>query len=120
MRFTESHEWVRLENEYGIVGISKQAQEELGEIVHVEFPALGKHVKAGEEIVVLESTKAACDIYAPISGEIIAINTELKENPGKINTDPEAAGWLFKIKLINKKEWEALLTREQYLTLVAP
>jgi glycine cleavage system H protein len=118
MKFTESHEWVRLEKETGVIGITKQAQEELGEIVHIELPRVGKLVKAGEEVAVLESTKAAADIYAPVTGEILEVNQRLLETPQIVNQSPEIEGWLFKIKVVNLKELEKLLDRDQYLALM--
>jgi len=118
MHFTPSHEWIEVENGIGIVGITDFAQRELGEIVYVELPAVGKKVKAGEEIAVLESTKAAADIYTPVSGEILAINQQLNNSASKINSAAESEGWLFKIKLSDPKELSQLLEKESYLQLV--
>ena len=118
MKFSESHEWIQVEGDIGTVGITKQAQEELGEVVHLELPIIGKQVKAGEEVAVLESTKAAADIYSPVSGEIVAINQLLVGSVDKINTTPEAEGWLFKIKVTNPAELDRLLDREHYLALM--
>ena len=118
MKFTDSHEWIKVENGIGIVGITHHAQNELGEVVYIELPSVGKRVKAGQEVAVLESTKAAADIYAPVSGEIIEINQSLNGFADKINKHPEAEGWLFKIKLDNFSEMEALLTHEQYRSLI--
>ncbi|MBI2742879.1 MAG: glycine cleavage system protein GcvH [Chlamydiales bacterium] len=119
MKFTPSHEWIRLEGtEIGVVGITQQAQTELGEVVYIELPIVGKRVKAGDEVAVLESTKAAADIYSPVSGEIVEINTQLKDASEKINTSPESEGWLFKIKLVNPAELELLLDRKSYIALL--
>jgi glycine cleavage system H protein len=118
MKFSESHEWIKLEGEIGIVGITNYAQQELGEIVYIELPIVGKQIKAGEEIAVLESTKAAADIYSPVSGEIIEINQLLHGFSEKINQYPENEGWLFKIKLSQPAELENLLSEEQYLQLI--
>jgi glycine cleavage system H protein len=118
MKFTESHEWIEVVGDLGTVGITQQAQKELGEVVHVELPIIGKMVVAGEEIAVLESTKAAADIYSPVSGEIIAINQKLTDFSEMINKDPESAGWLFKIRCTKPEELEKLLNRKEYLTLV--
>lgn len=118
MKFTESHEWIEVENGIGTVGITAVAQKELGEIVFVELPSIGKHVKAGQEIAVLESTKAAADIYAPVTGEIVEINQKLMDFVQDINRSAEKEGWLFKIKLKDPKEMDRLLTREQYLEIV--
>lgn len=120
MRFTDSHEWIRLDKDIGTVGITDYAQKELGEIVYIELPRIGKRVKAGEEVVVLESTKAAADGYTPVSGEIVAINQKLFDFIHLINTSAEAEGWLFKIKLSDQKEWENLLERKDYQKLVQP
>ncbi len=116
--FTESHEWLKLnQHKEGTVGITNYAQKELGEIVSIELPKTGQKVKAGQEIAVLESTKAAADIYAPVSGKIIAVNEELRANPSIINKASESSGWLFQIELSNPKELDHLMTREQYRTL---
>jgi|SRR5579872_789125 len=117
MKYTESHEWIKVEGEIGIVGITSYAQKELGEVVYLELPQVGKVVKGGEEIAVLESTKAAADIYSPVSGEIIATNDSLKQNVDQVNKAPESEGWLYKIKLSHPAELEALLERLQYLSL---
>ena len=118
MKFTESHEWIRVENGVGTVGITDHAQRELGEVVYVELPAVGKSVKAGDEVAVLGSTKAAADIYSPVSGEIVEINQKLIDFIHQINSSAELEGWLFKIKLVDHSETEALLKKEDYLNLV--
>jgi glycine cleavage system H protein len=118
MRFTDSHEWIRVEEGIGTVGITDHAQKELGEVVYIERPSVGKHVQAGDEIAVLESTKAAADIYSPVSGEIIDINQKLGDFIHHINASAEKEGWLFKIKLSDLAETDKLLTREAYLNLV--
>jgi glycine cleavage system H protein len=118
MKFTPSHEWIRLEGEIGTVGITVQAQGELGEVVYIELPQVGKRVKSGQEVAVLESTKAAADIYAPVSGEILEVNQTLTEFCEKINSSPEKEGWLFKIKVENPLELGHLLDHEEYLTLL--
>lgn len=114
MKFTESHEWVEINGETATVGISDYAQKELGDIVFVELPLEGRHVKAGAEAVVIESTKAAVDIYSPVSGEITEINTSLREYPEKVNNSPEGEGWLFKVKFENKQELNALMDAPAY------
>jgi glycine cleavage system H protein len=118
MKFTDSHEWIRVENGKGIVGITRFAREELGPVVYLELPAVGVRVKAGEEAAVLESTKAAADVYAPVSGEVTAVNERLRAAIGALNTDPEGEGWLFEVTLSHPSELEELLDREKYLTLV--
>lgn len=119
MKYSPSHEWVMLEGSIGCVGITEHAQKELGEVVYVELPAIGKKVKAGEEIAVLESTKAAADLYSPVSGEVVEINQDLVNTPSKINMSPENEGWLFKIKLDNLPEYDALLDQQHYLKLIS-
>ncbi len=118
MRFTESHEWVQLEGKIATVGITDHAQKELGEIVYIELPQIGQSVKAGQEVCVLESTKAAADVYAPISGKIVEVNSELKSHPGQINQSAESKSWLFKIEVSNSKEFDHLLTKQQYDKIV--
>jgi len=118
MRFTDSHEWIKVEEGIGTVGITDHAQRELREVVYVELPAVGKHVKAGDEIAVLESTKAAADIYSPVSGEIVEINQKLCDFIHHINSSAESEGWLFRIKLANHAETDQLLKKEDYLNLV--
>ncbi|MCP5505292.1 MAG: glycine cleavage system protein GcvH [Chlamydiales bacterium] len=111
MRYAETHEWI---DDNGRVGISKKAQEELGEIVYIELPEVGQKVKAGEEIAVLESTKAAVDIYSPVSGTITAVNEVLREDPSPLNQAPEEAGYLFEMTLSKPEELEALTPKETY------
>ena len=114
MKFTETHEWLELNDGIAVVGVTEHAQKELGDIVYVELPKPGKHVNAGEEISVLESTKAAADVYSPISGTILEVNEILSEKPELINQSPEANGWLFKIKPTNPIELKHLLDEETY------
>jgi len=109
MKFTDSHEWIELEGEETArVGITKYAQRELGDIVYVELPIVGKEVHAKEQVAVLESTKAATDVYSPLSGTIIEVNIALKKNPELINESPEEKGWIYKICLLNKAEIDLL------------
>ncbi len=119
MKFSETHEWIKVEREVGTVGISSFAQKELKEIVSVQLPTVGKKVELGDEAAILESTKAAVDLYSPVSGEIVAINEKVLQNPSLINDGPEGDGWLFKIKLRDAAELETLLDSEQYLELVS-
>lgn len=118
MKFTDSHEWIRVEKGVGTVGITEHAQKELGQVVFIELPAVGKSVKAGQEVAVLESTKAAADIYSPVSGEVVEINQKLGDFIHHINSSAEKEGWLFKIKLSDPAETDKLLKREEYLALV--
>lgn len=116
MKYSESHEWVATEGEVGTIGISTFAQKELGEIVYVELPEVGKTIKKGDEVAVLESTKAAADVYTPVSGIIVATNEALLEEPNLINSSPEDAGWIFKLKLSNPREMDGLMDQATYET----
>lgn len=118
MKFSETHEWIKAKEGIGIVGITNFAQKELGEIVHIELPKVGDQVEVGQEIAVVESTKAAVDITSPASGTITEINPAVVENPSLINKDPQIEGWLFKIKLSKTAELEELLDHVQYLALM--
>ena len=111
MKFTRTHEWISFEN---IVGITQFAQKELGDVVYVELPEEGAQVEAGVAVAVLESTKAASDIYSPVSGKITAVNQLLKERPELINQSPEDKGWIFKIEPSKPKEMEKLLSADTY------
>ena len=117
-KFTPSHEWIHIEDNIGTVGITGHAQKELGEVVYIELPVVGKQVKGGEEVVVLESTKAAADIYSPVSGEIVAINEALKTQVNLINTSPEIDGWLFKISILDPDELNHHLDKSAYTALI--
>jgi glycine cleavage system H protein len=118
MKYTETHEWIEVEGSFGTVGVTHHAQKELGDIVHVELPKIGKEVKAGQEVVVLESTKAAADVYSPVSGIISAVNEALKEDSGLVNRLPETDGWLFKIQIKELEEIEKLLDPDSYELLI--
>jgi glycine cleavage system H protein len=111
MKFAKTHEWITTDNGIGTVGISKEALDELGEIVFVELPKVGAQVKRQEEVCVIESTKAAVDLYSPVTGEIIAINNLKEEAISKLNQSPEGEGWLYKIKLSNLEELQTLLDK---------
>lgn len=115
-RYVETHEWVRLDSDDDIVavGISEYAVGQLGDVVFVELPKIGQKVKATEEIAVIESVKAASDIYAPISGEIVLVNSDLLEQPELVNKSPEAKGWLLKIQADNTSDLDVLLNKEAY------
>lgn len=114
MKFTETHEWIEIKDGIGTVGVTQYAQKELGDIVYVELPQVGKDVKKGQEAAVLESTKAAADVYSPVSGKVAAVNTELSDSPGLINANPENDGWIFKLSVSDPQELEALLDKEAY------
>jgi glycine cleavage system H protein len=119
LRYTKEHEWVRLDGDVATVGISEHAQEQLGDVVYVELPAVGKTLDKGAEAAVVESVKAASEVYAPVSGEVVEVNGELEGAPGAINEDPAGKGWFLKLKLKNPSELEGLMTEEQYREYVA-
>ncbi len=118
-RYTRDHEYVRVEGDSAVVGISDYAQEQLGDVVYVELPAVGKTLDKGAEAAVVESVKAASEVYAPVSGEVVEVNGELEGAPGAINEDPAGKGWFLKLKLKNPSELEGLMTEEQYREYVA-
>ena len=118
LKYARSHEWARLEEDGTItVGISDFAQESLGDVVFVEVPEVGTTVAAGEEVSVVESVKAASDIYAPVGGEIVAVNEALDEEPETVNAEPYEDGWLFKINPSDASELDSLLSAEDYQAL---
>lgn len=118
MKYTDSHEWIRVDNGIALVGVSQFAQKELGDIVYVELPVVGKDVDAGQEIAVLESTKAAADVYSPVTGTVMEINETLASNPELINKSPQAEGWIFKIRLANPSELDLLMDENEYQTML--
>jgi glycine cleavage system H protein len=113
-RYTDQHEWIRLDGEEATVGITKYAAESLGDVVFVELPAGGKLVTAGGEAAVVESVKAASDIYAPAGGTVTAANSALEKEPSKVNEDPEGQGWFFKMKINDKSEFDRLMDATAY------
>lgn len=118
VRYTDQHEWIRLDGDVATVGITKFAAEQLGDVVYVELPAAGKKVATGGEAAVVESVKAASEIYAPAGGEVTAANDALSGDPSKVNTDPEGEGWFFKIKLADKAEFAKLMDQAAYAEFV--
>jgi glycine cleavage system H protein len=114
LRYAKTHEWLRLQDHVGVVGISDHAQHELTDVVFVELPSVGRQVKAGEAVAVVESVKTASDVYAPVGGTVLEVNPELAANPGLVNREPYAGGWFFKMKLANPTEADALLSAESY------
>ena len=114
IRYTKDHEYVRVEGEEGVVGISEHAQEQLGDVVFTETPPVGKVLKAGDPAAVVESVKAASDVFAPVSGEVIAANAEAEATPGLINEDALGRGWLFRVKLADAAELEQLMDEAAY------
>jgi glycine cleavage system H protein len=117
-RYTKDHEWISVDGDVGTVGITKYAQEQLGDIVFVELPAVGKAITKGGEAAVVESVKAASDVYAPISGDVVAVNDALSDAPATVNEDAEGKGWFMKVKLKNPKELDELMSAEQYQEFV--
>ncbi|HJR55779.1 MAG TPA: glycine cleavage system protein GcvH [Rhizomicrobium sp.] len=117
-RYTDQHEWVRLDGGEATVGITKFAAEQLGDVVYVELPAKGKAVKAGAEAAVVESVKAASEVYAPVGGEVTAANDVLSTEPSKVNDDPEGNGWFFKLKLADAGEFGKLMDAAAYAEFV--
>lgn len=113
-KFSKDHEWVRVDGDTALIGITKHATEQLGDVVFVEVPEVGRAVTAGEACAVVESVKAASDVYAPVSGAVIAANDALAKSPGSVNEDPEGTGWFFKLKLSNPSELAALMDRAAY------
>ena len=119
MKFVDTHEWVRQESDdVVIIGITNHAQELLGDLVYVELPSVGSIVSNGDTIGVVESVKAASDLYSPLSDEIIAVNDEVATDPTLANTDPHNAGWIFKLKLANKDEVAGLMSADKYKSLI--
>ena len=113
-KFSKKHEWVSMEGDIATVGITKHATELLGDIVFVEVPEAGKIVEKDGQTAVVESTKAASDVYSPISGEVIESNKSIADDPSKVNADPEGEGWFFKIKVKNKSELDSLMSSVDY------
>ena len=117
--FTKEHEWVRVDGDTATVGISNHAQEALGDIVFAEVPEGGRQLNKGQEAAVVESVKAASDVYAPVSGEVIEGNSAVADDPALVNSDPEGEGWFFKLKLSNPGELDGLMDEAVYRDFVA-
>ena len=113
-RYSKDHEYIRIEGDVGTVGISDYAQSQLGDVVFVELPSVGKALAKGGEAAVVESVKAASEVYAPVSGEVVEVNGELEAAPGTVNEDPAGKGWFVKIKLKDPAELEGLLSEAEY------
>src|SRR5262249_44913729 len=114
LKYAKSHEWARIQGNEATIGITDHAQHELTDVVFVELPEVGKKVKAGEACAVVESVKTASDIYSPLTGEVIAVNKALGDNPALVNSEPYAGGWFYKMTLSNASEAGSLLSPEQY------
>jgi glycine cleavage system H protein len=118
LKFSKEHEWVRVEGDVGTVGISDYAQQQLGDVVFVEVPEVGRIVEKGGEIAVVESVKAASDIYAPVGGEVTEANGALADSPGDVNADPMGKAWFFKLKIASKSDLDDLMDEAAYAEYV--
>ncbi|MBP2158687.1 MULTISPECIES: glycine cleavage system protein GcvH [Asticcacaulis] len=114
MKFTKDHEWVEVTGDTALVGITAYAANALGDVVFVEIPEVGKSLTKGDSFAVVESVKAASDVYAPVSGEVVAANDDLPNSPDTVNAAPESAGWIAKVKLSNPAELDELMDRDAY------
>ena len=119
LRYSEEHEWVRVEGDVAVIGISDYAQEQLGDVVFVELPEQGRSVAKGEEAAVVESVKAASEVYAPVSGEVVEVNEPLADDPGLVNREPTAGGWFIKVRMTDPGEVESLLDEAAYDNFVS-
>lgn len=118
-KYTEDHEYAHLDGDVATIGITKHAQQQLGDVVYVELPEVGKSFARGDEAAVVESVKAAAEVYAPVSGEVTQANEELEGNPGLVNEDPEGGAWFFKLKLSDKSELDGMMDADAYAKFVA-
>lgn len=118
VRYTKEHEYIRIEGDTGVVGITDYAQGQLGDVVFVELPEVGRIVAKGDDAAVVESVKAASEVYAPVSGEVVAVNDGLEGSPGTVNEDSAGRGWFLKLKVKDPSELEDLMTEEQYRDFV--
>jgi len=119
LHYSKDHEWVRVEGDIGTVGISDHAQEQLGDVVFVELPEAGRQLKAGDEAAVVESVKAASEVYSPVSGEVVEANSGLENNPALVNEDAEGGAWFYKIRLADPGELDKLMDRDAYESYLA-
>ena len=119
VKYTQEHEWIRVENGVGTVGITAYAQEQLGDVVYVELPEPGRRVERGKDMAVVESVKAASEVYAPVSGEVVEVNATLTSEPATINADATGAGWFVRIRLSNPGELDGLMDEGAYQSFVA-
>jgi glycine cleavage system H protein len=118
LRFTRDHEWIRLDGDLAVVGITDYAQSQLGDVVYVELPEIGRRIEQGKEAAVVESIKAASEVYAPVSGEVVEVNDSLAADPAKVNADPLGEGWFLKLRLSDPKELEGLFDEGGYQKFV--
>ena len=117
--FTDEHEWLSVDGDVAVVGITNHAQEQLGDLVYVDLPQVGTDVEQGDDAAVVESVKAASDVYAPASGEVVEVNNALTDDAAIVNSSAESDGWLYKLKLSNPSELESLLDAEAYKKLIS-
>ncbi len=113
-RYTKDHEWIRIDGDVGVVGITTYAQSQLGDVVYVELPAVGKRVEKGAEAAVVESVKAASEVYAPVAGEVVEVNGALEGAPATVNDDAEGNGWFLKLKVADASELDELMSEQEY------
>src|SRR6266550_2975669 len=118
LRFTKDHEWIRVEGDLAVVGITDYAQSQLGDVVYVELPEIGRQVEQGKEAAVVESVKAASEVYAPVSGEVTEVNQALATDPAMVNADPMGDGWFLKLRLDDPKELDGMMDEAAYQRLV--
>jgi len=118
VKYTSDHEWIRVEGQYGWVGITDYAQSELGDIVYIELPAIATKVEKGKSFGTIEAVKAVSDLFAPVAGEVVEINTEMKNHPEDVNKDPYDKGWMVKIKITDPAQLDTLLDVQAYKTLI--
>jgi len=119
LKYSKDHEWVRVEGDSAVVGITDFAQQQLGDVVFVELPEIGRQVAAHEQVAIVESVKAASEVYAPLSGEVTEANAALADEPGKVNADPLGAGWFFKLRLADASELAGLMDEAAYQAFAA-
>src|SRR6266576_1006537 len=118
LRFTKDHEWVRLDGDFAVVGITDYAQSQLGDVVYVELPEIGRRVEQGKEAAIVESVKAASEVYAPVTGEVTEVNETLTADPAMVNTDPMGDGWFLKLRVEDPKQLDGLMDETAYKRLV--
>jgi glycine cleavage system H protein len=118
LKFTRDHEWILIHGDSATIGIAEHAQEQLGDLVFVELPKLGQSIGVGESVAIVESTKAASDVHAPIAGVIVEINQAVVDDPSLVNSDPMGKGWLFKMKIAERSQIDALMDEQAYRSLV--
>jgi glycine cleavage system H protein len=118
VKYTEEHEWLAVDGDVATVGITQHASEQLGDVVFVDLPSVGKKVSKGKEAAVVESVKAASDVYAPIDGEILEVNAAIKDDPSKVNSDPEGSAWFMKIKIADQSQLDGMMDKAAYTVFI--